>query len=97
MLLELPLVQSSILFVNLNVSKEVFKHVDLNIDEESEEHTISFIDAYRNRPHFMEDLCLIDVAKSLIYNKRKRGRDKWSPRKKLAIMRVFPIFYSIPA
>ena len=45
----------------------------------------------------MEDLCLIDVAKSWIYNKRKRGRDKWSPRKKSAIMRVFPIFYSIPA
>ena len=45
----------------------------------------------------MEALCLIDVAKSWIYNKKKRGADKWSPRKKSAIVRVFPRFYSIPA
>ena len=44
----------------------------------------------------MEALCLIDVSKSWIYNKKKRGDDKWSPRKKSAIVRVFPRFYSIP-
>ncbi|XP_059070522.1 uncharacterized protein LOC131040138 [Cryptomeria japonica] len=95
MLLELPLVQSSRRFINLNVSREVFKCVDLNTDDDNEEHTISFIDAYRNMPQFLEVVCLIDAAKSWIY--KRRGENKWSPRKAATIVRVFPRFQSIPA
>lgn len=97
MLLELPLVQSSRTFVNLNVSREVFKCVDLNTDDDNKEHTISFIDAYRNRPQFLEVLSLIDTVKSWIYNQKRRGENKWSPRKFDAIVRVFLRFQSIPA
>ncbi|XP_059065211.1 uncharacterized protein LOC131857122 [Cryptomeria japonica] len=97
MLLELPLVQSGRTFVNLNVSREVFKRVDLNTDDDNEEHTISFIDAYRNMPQILEVVCLIDAAKSWIYNRKRRGENKWSPRKVAAIVRVFPRFQSISA
>ena len=43
MLLELPLVESSRKFVNLNVSCEVFKPVTINIEHNEEDHTKSFI------------------------------------------------------
>ncbi|XP_059073384.1 uncharacterized protein LOC131874156 [Cryptomeria japonica] len=58
MLLELPLVESSRRFVNLNVSREVFKPVTINDEENNEEQTKSFIDGYKTRPLCMEELLL---------------------------------------
>ena len=44
MLLELPLVECSRKFVNLNASRELFKPMVINDDENEEELTKSFVD-----------------------------------------------------
>ena len=72
MLLELPLVECSRKFVNLNISCEVFKPVTINIENNEEDHTKSFIQGYKTRPLCMEGIALIDVARSWIYNSKKR-------------------------
>jgi hypothetical protein len=82
--------------VNLNFSKEVFKCVNLNIDDENEKSNISFIDAYKNRSLFMESICLIDVAKSWIYNHKRKGWNLWSLGQEGVIVRIFPRFLTIP-
>ena len=102
MLLELPLVECSRRFVNLNVSHEVFKPITINNENENdeentEEQTKSFIDGYKKRPLCMEAVTLIDVARSWIYNPKRRRENKWEPRDKAAIVRVFPIFVSMPS
>ena len=43
----------------------------------------------------MEELTLIDVAKYWSYEKHRRG-EKWLQRRNASIVRVFPIFNSIP-
>lgn len=96
MLLELPLVESSRRFINLNVSHEVFKPVSVNDEENNEEQTTSFIQGYKIRPLSMEGVTLIDVARSWIYNPKRRRDNKWEPRKKETIVRVCPKFLSIP-
>lgn len=96
MLLELPLVECSRKFVNLNVSREVFKPVVINDDGNEEELTKSFVDGYKTRPLCMEGISLIDAARSWMYNPKRRGDNKWGPRKKAAIVRVFPRYYNIP-
>lgn len=53
MLLELPLVESSRRFVNLNVSREVFKPVTISDEDNNEEQMKSFIAGYRTRPYSM--------------------------------------------
>ena len=73
------MVESSRKFVNLNVSREVFKPVTINTDHNKEEHTKSFIEGYKRRPLCMEGLTLIDAARSWIYNPKKRGDNKWAP------------------
>jgi DNA replication protein DnaC len=102
MLLELPLVECSRRFVNLNVSLEMFKPVTLNNENENdeennEEKTKSFIDGYKKRPLCMEGVTLIDAARSWIYNPKRKRDNKWEPREKAAIVRVFPRFVSIPS
>ncbi|XP_059076868.1 uncharacterized protein LOC131031330 [Cryptomeria japonica] len=96
MLLELPLVESSRRFVNLNVSHEVFKPVTINDEENNEEQTKSFIDGYKTRPLCMEGVTLIDAARSWIYNPKRKRDNKWEPRERAAIVRVFPRFVSLP-
>ncbi|XP_057849693.2 uncharacterized protein LOC131060470 [Cryptomeria japonica] len=96
MLLELPLVESSKKIINLNVSTEVFKRVVEDVENNDEEHTVSFIYAYLNKPFSMEAISLIDVAKSWIYNLKRKSDNKWNPRKKESIVGVFPRFTSIP-
>ncbi|XP_059070553.1 uncharacterized protein LOC131860191 [Cryptomeria japonica] len=96
MLLELPLVESSRRFVNLNVSHEVFKPVTINDEENNEEQTKSFIDGYKTRPLCMEGVTLIDAARSWIYNPERKRDNKWEPRERAAIVRVFPRFVSLP-
>ncbi|XP_059076947.1 uncharacterized protein LOC131876152 [Cryptomeria japonica] len=96
MLLELPLVESSRRFVNLNVSREVFKLVTINDEENNEEQTKSFIDGYKTRPLCMEGVTLIDAARSWIYNPKRKRDNKWEPREREAIVRVFPRFVSLP-
>ncbi|XP_059071724.1 uncharacterized protein LOC131869345 [Cryptomeria japonica] len=76
MLLELPLVESSRQFVNLNVSREVFKPVAINDEEENEEQTKSFINGYRTRPLSMEAVTMIDATRSWIYNNRQKSNNK---------------------
>ena len=44
----------------------------------------------------MEGISLIDAARSWLYNPKRRGDNKWGPRKKEAIFRVFPMYFSIP-
>ncbi|XP_059074931.1 uncharacterized protein LOC131075850 [Cryptomeria japonica] len=68
--------ESSRRFVNLNVSREVFKLVIVNNEENDNEQKKSFIDGYKTRPISMEGVTLIDAAKSWIYNPRRR--DKWA-------------------
>ena len=96
MLLELPLVECSRKFVNLNVSREVFKPVVINNDRNGEELTKYFVDGYKTRPLCMEGISLIDAARSWLYNPKRRGDNKWGPRNKVAIVRVFPRYFSIP-
>ncbi|XP_057856401.2 uncharacterized protein LOC131065774 [Cryptomeria japonica] len=96
MLLEVPLVESSRKFVNLNVSREVFKPVTITDEESNEEQTKSFIAGYRTRPLCMEGVSLIDAARSWIYNPKRRRENKWEPRQRAAIVRVFPRFVHIP-
>ena len=102
MLLELPLVECSRRFVNLNVSHKVFKPVTINNEngndeDNTEEKTKSFIDGYKKRPLCMEAVTLVDAARSWIYNPKRRRENKWEPRDKAAIVRVFPIFVSMPS
>ena len=99
MVLELPMVECSRRFVNLNVSHEVFKPVTINNENENdeentEEKTKSFIDGYKKRPLCMEVVTLIDVERSWIYNPKRRRENKWEPRDKAEIVRVFPRFVS---
>lgn len=96
MLLELPLVESRISFMNLNVSTEVFRCVVEDVDNSDEEHTVSFIDAYRKRSFSMEAISLIDAAKSWIYNPKIKSDNKWNLRKRASIIKVFSRFVSIP-
>ena len=96
MLLELPLMESSRRFVNLNVSHEVFKSITLNNEENNDDNTKCFIDGYKERPLSMEGIALIDAAKSWIYNSKRKRENKWEPREKAAIVRVFPRFTSVP-
>lgn len=96
MLLELPLVESSRKFINLNVSTEVFKRAVEDVEKNDDEQTVSFIDAYRNRPFSMEAILLIDAAKSWIYNLKRKSENKWNARKRATIVRVFPRFVSVP-
>ncbi|XP_059076823.1 uncharacterized protein LOC131057818 [Cryptomeria japonica] len=96
MLLELPLVESSRRFVNLNVSREVFKPVTINDEENNEEQTKSLIDGYKTRPLCMEGVTLIDAARSWIYNPKRKRDNKWEPRERATIVRVFPRFVSLP-
>ena len=63
MLLELPLVECSRCFVNLNVSHKIFKPINKNNEDGFEGKVESFIDAYRSRPSFMEIISLIDASK----------------------------------
>lgn len=85
MLLEIPLLESSRRFVNLNVSKEVVKHVDLNANDDHDLHRPSFIDAYKNRPQFMEVVYLIDGMKSWISKHKRKNQNIWNPRNVRAI------------
>lgn len=96
MLLELPLVESIRTFINLNISHEVFKLVAIHIEEKNEEQMISLIDGYKTRPPSMEDVSLIDAARSWIYNPKRRRDNKWEPRQKPYIIRIFSRFVSIP-
>ena len=66
MLLELPLVECRKKFVNLNVSCEVLKPVTINIENNEEDHTKSFIQGYKSRPLCMEGITLIDATRSWI-------------------------------
>ena len=64
MLLQLLLVECSRNFVNLNVSRKVFKPVVINDDGNEEELTKSFVDGYKIRPLCMEGISLIDAPRS---------------------------------
>ena len=70
MLLELPLVESSRVFVTLNVSRKVFKPVIKNEENDDEAHLKLFIEGYIDRPYAMGSITLIDVARSWTYNSR---------------------------
>lgn len=96
MLLELPLMESSRRFVNLNVSHEVFKSITLNNEENDDDKSKWFIDGYKQSPLCMEGITLIDATKSWIYNSKRKRENKWEPREKISIVRVFPRFTSIP-
>ena len=72
MLLELPLVESSRVFVTLNVSREVFKPVIKNEENDDEAHLKLFIEGYMDRPYAMESVTLIDAARSWTYNSRRK-------------------------
>ena len=43
----------------------------------------------------MESISLIDASKYWIYNKNIKKDNKWSRRKKIVIVRVYPRFVSI--
>ena len=45
----------------------------------------------------MEAITLIDVARSWIYNPKRRRENKWEPRDKTSIVRLFPRFLSTPS
>ena len=96
MLLQLPLVECSRNFVNLNVSREVFKPVVINDDGNEEELTKSIVNGYKTRPYCMEGISLIDVSRSWMYNSKRRGDNRWGTRKKATIVRVFPRYFTIP-
>ena len=96
MLLELPLVECSRCFINLNVSRKIFKPVNKNNEDGSQGKAKSFIDSYRSRPSSMETISLIDASKCWIYNKNRKKDNKWQRRQKFAIVRVYPRFVSIP-
>ena len=64
MLLEPSLFECSKKFVDLNVSREVFKPVVINDDGNEEELTNYFVDVYKTRALCMEDVSLIDGARS---------------------------------
>ena len=48
MLLELPLVECSKIFVKINVSCKVFKPITINVENNEEDHTKSFIQGYKS-------------------------------------------------
>lgn len=64
MLLELPLVECSRVFVSLNVGWKVFKEVEKSDEEETKINGKSLIDGYIQRPCTMETTSLIDAARS---------------------------------
>ncbi len=68
----------------------------INDDGNEEELTKSFVDGYKTRPLCMEGISLIDAARSWLYNPKRRGDNKWSPRNKAVIVRVFPRYFTIP-
>ena len=72
MLLELPLVESSRVFVTLNVSREVFKIEIKNEENDDEAHLKNFIERYINRPYAIESVTLIDATRSWNYNSRRK-------------------------
>ena len=48
-------------------------------------------------PLCMKVVTLIDATRSWIYNPKIRRHNKWEPREKAAIVKVFPRFVSIPS
>eukprot|EP01018_Ginkgo_biloba_P040472 Gb_22018 [translate_table: standard] len=56
----------------------------------------ALIDAYIDRPSMLDDLPLIEVARSWTHNPRRKG-DPWRPRERAAIVRVWPHFHTIPS
>lgn len=79
---DIPLVESSRRYFSLNVSWEIFKPIVMCIDMCNEEQTKSIIEGYITRPFYMEDITLLDVARSWIYNPRWRRNKKWELREK---------------
>ena len=64
MLLELPLIESSRVFVILNVSRKVFKPMIKNEENEDEAHLKHFIEGCLYKPYTMESVTRIDTARS---------------------------------
>eukprot|EP01018_Ginkgo_biloba_P038592 Gb_30228 [translate_table: standard] len=56
----------------------------------------TLIDVYINRPSMLDDLPLIEVARSWTHNPRRKG-DPWRPRERAAIVRVWSRFHTIPS
>lgn len=96
MLLELPLVESSIKFVDLKFSCHIFKCVAILTKEKNEDQIISLIDGYKTRPPYMEGVSLLDAIKSWMHNPKRTRVNKWEPRKSASIIRVIPRFVFIP-
>lgn len=96
MLLELPLVECSRVFISLNVGQNIFKEVEKSDEEETERNSKSLIDGYIQRPCTMESVSLIDAATSWIYNPIRRNEFKWNARKNAAIVGAWPRFITIP-
>ena len=66
MLLKLPLVVCSQIFLPLNVGKKVFQR--LSTDPHNFSSHNGFVDIYKNLPYFLEHLCLIETTRSWTFS-----------------------------
>ena len=93
MLQKLPLVKCSRSFVSLNVKKQIFKRVSEHLDGEPP--STPFIVSYMHRPPTLEDLPLIEVARSWTFSSRRK-KTPWKQIFPPMVVRVLPRFTSIP-